>query len=261
MPVPNEEKWLKIANDFYTKYNFPLCLGAIDGKHIRIKKPNKSGSLYYNYKGFFSIVLLAVTDSEGKFVVVDVGSCGSNNDAGIFQRSMFGRQLTSETLGIPTEGMVPHTDIKLPFMFVADDAFPLRDNIMKPFSFRQLTHEKEIFNYRLSRARNVVEASFGRISQMWRLLLRQMDVQPNIATNIVKAITVLHNFICIHEPCRVSPCESTGDQFQSGHLEERPHINRSTKSAMKIRDTLMHYFTSPVGAVSWQNGQCVTTSS
>ena len=84
--------------------------------------------------------------------------------------------LASGTLNLPTEGTIPQTDIKLPFVFVADDAFPLKDNIMKPFSHRQLTREKEVFNNRLSRARNVVEGSFGRVAMMWRLLQRPMDV-------------------------------------------------------------------------------------
>ena len=70
-------------------------------------------------------------------MIVDVGACGSNNDGGVFQKSVFGRQLTCGKLVVPIEGTIPQTDIKLPFMFVADDAFPLRDNIMKPFSHRQ----------------------------------------------------------------------------------------------------------------------------
>ena len=94
-------------------------------------------------------------------------------------------------LDLPHEAVVPETEITLPFSFVADDAFPLRDNVMKPYPNRQLTLDKEIFNYRLSRARNSVECSFGKISQMWRILLRQMDEQPDAATNVIKAITVL----------------------------------------------------------------------
>ncbi|GFS22659.1 nuclease harbi1-like protein [Elysia marginata] len=113
MPPPDREKRMNIATEFYTRFNFPLCLGAIEGKHIRIEKPASSLSLYYNYKGFFSIILLTVTGSEGKFVVVDVGWCGSNNDGGVFQKSAFGRSLASGTLNLPTEGTVPQTDIKL----------------------------------------------------------------------------------------------------------------------------------------------------
>ena len=266
MPPPDAEQRMNIATDFYTRFNFPLCLGAIDGKHIRIKKPASSGSLYYNYKGFFSIILLAVTDSQGKFVVVDVGWCGSNNDSGVFHKSVLGQSLAPGTLNLPTEGTIPQTDIKLPFVFVADDAFPLKDNIMKPFSHRQLTREKEVFNNRLSRARNVVEGSFGRVAMMWRLLQRPMDVQPNTATDIVKAITVLHNFIIIEEPNLVSPCNSAGEQLQArnnltgfqGSITNG--INRSTNNALRVREVFMKYFTSPTGAFPWQNDQCVSVT-
>lgn len=68
------EKLQNIALDFDLKANFPHCFGAIDGKHIRLIKPDKSGSLFYNYKKYFSIVLLAVVDSNYKFVLVDVGA-------------------------------------------------------------------------------------------------------------------------------------------------------------------------------------------
>lgn len=50
MPEPNEEMWKKIAEDFHNKWNYPNCLGALDGKHIKIQASAKSGSLYYNYK-------------------------------------------------------------------------------------------------------------------------------------------------------------------------------------------------------------------
>lgn len=45
-----KENWLNVANDFFDKWNMPNCLGAIDGKHIKIKCPPHAGSLYYNYK-------------------------------------------------------------------------------------------------------------------------------------------------------------------------------------------------------------------
>ena len=58
--VPSSiEEWNEVANSLKTKWNLPSCLGALDGKHIAIKAPEHSGSTFYNYKGFFSIVLLA----------------------------------------------------------------------------------------------------------------------------------------------------------------------------------------------------------
>ncbi|XP_031353290.1 protein ANTAGONIST OF LIKE HETEROCHROMATIN PROTEIN 1-like [Photinus pyralis] len=69
----NEEEWLKIAQDYEKIWNFPNCLGAIDGKHIVIECPKNTESEFYNYKGTFSVVLLAVVDANYPFIFVDIG--------------------------------------------------------------------------------------------------------------------------------------------------------------------------------------------
>lgn len=46
----DREIWLNVANRFNERWNLPNCLGAIDGKHIRIKCPSGGGSLFYNFK-------------------------------------------------------------------------------------------------------------------------------------------------------------------------------------------------------------------
>ena len=75
-PMCDEPEWQNIAIRFMENANFPNCLGAIDGKHIRIIKPTASGSLYYNYKNFYSMVLLAVCGAQYNFTYVDIGSFG-----------------------------------------------------------------------------------------------------------------------------------------------------------------------------------------
>lgn len=67
MPIPNTEKWLEGAERFHAFWNLPNCTGSLDGKHICIKAPPNSGSAYINYKGYFSIVLLALVDADGLF--------------------------------------------------------------------------------------------------------------------------------------------------------------------------------------------------
>ncbi|XP_021356581.1 uncharacterized protein LOC110452404 [Mizuhopecten yessoensis] len=81
------EEWKEVANRFYQRWNFPHVLGALDGKHVSIRCPPDSGSLYYNYKGFFSIGLLALVDSDYKFVWADLGGLGSASDAQIYNSS------------------------------------------------------------------------------------------------------------------------------------------------------------------------------
>ena len=90
MPEPTTKHWLEISNKFYTKTNFQNCLGAVDGKHIRIQNPKNTGSLFFNYKKYFSIILMAVVDAHLSFIDIDVGSFGKESDSNILKESSFG---------------------------------------------------------------------------------------------------------------------------------------------------------------------------
>lgn len=86
---------MEISDGFYNRWNYPNCIGAVDGKHVVLQKPPKSGSLYLNYKGQFSIVLLATCDSQYIFTTIDVGGYGKQSDGGVFALSALGKKLQS----------------------------------------------------------------------------------------------------------------------------------------------------------------------
>ena len=68
LPSPTKEDWERAATDFEELWQLPNCIGAIDGKHVALEKPSGSGTVYHNYKGFCSIVLLAVADAKYRSV-------------------------------------------------------------------------------------------------------------------------------------------------------------------------------------------------
>lgn len=162
LPCPKSpEAWTEVANQFSKRWNFHNTLGALDGKHIAIKCPPSSGSYYFNYKNFHSVVLLALVDANYKFLYTDIGANGCVSDGGIFKDSNIYEALEMETAGIPPHTPLPNDDVPIPYAIVGDDAFGLRTWLMKPFPHRAMTREERIFNYRLSRARRVVENAFG----------------------------------------------------------------------------------------------------
>ena len=82
MAVPSTEDWRSIAEEFQHRWNFPLCCGAVDGKHVQMVAPPNSGSQFFNYQGGHSIVLLVVVDAHYRFRVIDVGGYGRTSDGG-----------------------------------------------------------------------------------------------------------------------------------------------------------------------------------
>ncbi|XP_037810112.1 putative nuclease HARBI1 isoform X2 [Lucilia sericata] len=239
--TPNE--WKKEASDFYHLWNFPNCIGAIDGKHVNIRQPPGSGSFYFNYKKSFSIILMAVVNANYEFLMVDVGTNGRASD------------------GEP----LPGCDEKMPFVFVADDAFPLSENILKPFSHNTLKKEEIIFNYRLSRARRLVENAFGILASRFRILLQTINLSPEKTTSIVLACCYLHNFLRREYEQTYFEGGFDSEIVETGAMEyadwhNGPNLQNlkastsknATNNAKYIRETFSTYFNTN-GAVSWQN--------
>ena len=162
-----------------TRWNVPHTVGSLDRKHIVMKKPKKSGSDYYNFKGFFSLVLLALDDAEYRFMWIDWGSSGSCSDAQIFKRSLLRENIENGSLGIPAPEPFGEGGPDLHYFLLGDDAFALMPWMVKPYSRRHsrqlIREERRIANYRISRGRRVVENAYGILVSCFRVLLGTME--------------------------------------------------------------------------------------
>ena len=116
---------VKIEERFRNRWNVPHSVGALDGKHIAIKKPKKSGSEYFNYNGYFSLVLLALVNADYKFLWVNVGGSGSSSDAQIFNRSKPRRRIENGRLGLPPPEPLGPWGPNLHYFLLGDYAFAL----------------------------------------------------------------------------------------------------------------------------------------
>ena len=106
------EEWQQVADGFQAQWNFPNCLGVLDGKHINIRPPPGTGSTFYNYKHTFSIVLMALVDSKYKFLYVDVGCNGRISDGAVFGGCSLQDALEKRTSNIPAPASLSHTIVE-----------------------------------------------------------------------------------------------------------------------------------------------------
>lgn len=136
---------------------------ALDGRHIRIECPKNSGTLYYNYKGFFSIVLLAIYDANYCFTMYDLGQMEATMifecaKTPLFQHIQKWVSALKKAPFVPDESDIEGTEtFELPYYLVGDEIFPLNEWLIRPYPGPLVEDATKIFNYRLSKARRTIK--------------------------------------------------------------------------------------------------------
>lgn len=254
IPQPKKENWEQIASDFWDIWNFPNCIGALDGKHVVIEAPPNSGSMYYNYKKTFSIVLMALVDAHYRFIAVDIGAYGKNSDGGIFSNSNLGKALEQKKLNIPDGKPLPGTIEKLPFTIIGDEAFPLKTYLLRPYPGPQMYADdtKKKFNDRLSRARKVVEDTFGQLTQKFRIYSRRIKILPQNADKIIMTTCILHNFIKQHGNSIQLPTSLSINTAYNNITSISKQGGSAPREAFEIREKVKDFICSPIGQLPWE---------
>lgn len=214
---------------------------------------------------------MAIVDANYQFILCDIGTNGRVSDGGAIENTSFYRQLKNKTLNIPSSDAVSvssqtdRTDVRtLNYVFVGDEAFTLRTDFLKPYSQKDLTVSRKIYNYRLSRARRIVENAFGILANRFRIFHSAINLKiPNVE-KVVLACCALHNFLRRKSPSTYTPDETFDtENHETGMITpglrsefifdiENGHNRQSSKEAKQIRVDFENYFNGE-GAVPWQN--------
>jgi len=267
--VDTADKWMEIAEGFEERWNMPHCCGALDGKHIKVKCPPLSHSMYRNYKGFFSKILFALVDHDYKFIYVEVGTNGAASDGQVFSYSELKETLQDGSINLPPPEPLPGDDFGEPveYFIVGDDAFPLTSYLMKPYSKRDLTIPERVFNYRLSRARRIVENAFGILATRFQVLLSELRHRSlENMDAVIMCCCILHNLLRIRKPAVI---QSVADKEDSQHrpidgewrnrteqlhnLDRRGTARNAPGDAKRVRTKLTKFFQTTAGSVPWQD--------
>lgn len=230
--------------------------------------PKFGGSMYYNYKNFHSTVLMAMCDAKYKFIYVDIGHYGRDNDASIFGQSEVYRMLNNQELPLPEPGLINGKHV--PHFIIGDEIFPLKTWLMKPYPHKGLTVPQQVYNYRLSRSRRTIENAFGILSARWRIFHRAIRADVTTVDLIVKAAVALHNYMLCTDNAGYVPAGFIDSYNSEGVVEgewraivkddrepaldapPRLSARNYTDDAKKQRDHLRDYVNSGAGAVEWQ---------
>lgn len=188
---------------------------------------------------------------------------GKESDSSIFTKSHLFQQMENNLLNIPTPKALPvlvdnkPTSIAattpLPYVIIGDEAFGLSKHVLRPYARTiSLSYTKKIFNYRLSRARRYIEATFGIMANKFRILHRPLNVSTAHGVSVVKAICILHNFIRAREGTK----DNNDAVILPRHIRNirNGFANNDTQGSM-IRDQYADYFVTN-GKVSWQD-RCI----
>lgn len=166
-----------------------------------------------------------------------------------------GNLIRNNDFDLPPPAKLPNSDLILPHVIFGDAAFPLLNNLMKPFPNAQSTtnNEKAIYNYRLSRARRVVENAFGILSQTFRIYYVPINISLDAIDDLIFTTCMLHNLILdnpsthnqnIDEELEL---ELPSDNLLPLHIDNIDQIHQND-----IRNQFKHYFNNE-GSVEWQN--------
>ncbi|CAN8026306.1 unnamed protein product [Ixodes persulcatus] len=236
-------------------------------------------------QGTYSIVLMAVVDSDLKFVAVDEGAYGRQSDRGTLSASRFGKCLENGLLGLPPPRPLPNSTVIVPYVFLGDEAYQLRPDFLRPYPGK---HQNDVVRCRGISVnlppllcRKCAVNAFGVLASRFRIFRRTINLAcayrfythahnllPEHTDYVVMATCALHNYLrddSVYIPPSYVDKEDAYGNIRNGNWRsnfkddekvmtdlEPPVGHNYSGSAREARDLFCSYFMSRQGAVPWE---------
>ena len=216
---------------------------------------------------------MAIAGPDYECLYADVGSNGRVNDSGIWNKCALLQGTLNGTVELPADGMLQNGK-NVPYAFLGDDAFALKEFLMKPFPQQGLNQKRRIHNYRHSRARRISENLFGILANRWKSFFSIINLEPEYVEDCILTALTLHNMLIkstnsanvyrphsfvdtILEDGKIAEgerrAETPTEWLYSLEVPRRGH--NVSLNAKAVREIFMDYFVND-GAVDWQWKYC-----
>lgn len=204
---------------------FSKAVGAIDGCHIKIMVPTKLHDQYINRKLDYSLNIMAICDSHGKFINIVAGYPGSVHDQRVLRNSNIYRSGNFPPPGYYLLGDSGYKCTLTPVPIIT----PFRKD-------RALTSQETHFNLLHSRARSVIENAFGRMKTRWRaIFLKSLELKIENSIKTVLACCVMHN-ICLNDGVDL---EETTEFLVENETPQHNIQHTDEETALTFRNSLL----------------------
>lgn len=165
-----------------------------------------------------------------------------------------GQCIRNKHFDLPPPKILPNTNIQAPHVFLGDEAFPLLTNLLKPYRRADASSDvtKTNFNYRLSRARRLVENDFGIMCARFRIFHTTIDLNVSTIENLVTSCCIIHNLLLDEKPIAENNIEfANAEDDDLDSFVDIDHPDNELE-AIAIRNIFKDYVNG-AGAVPWQD--------
>ncbi|XP_066600749.1 putative nuclease HARBI1 [Prorops nasuta] len=228
---PSANEGMKTMEATQRKYGFPGVLGAIDGTHVKIVKPEEHPEAYINRKGYYSIQLQVVCDHELKFINCYAGQVGSVHDMRVFKLSNFSNLLNEENF--------PNNSHLL-----GDAAYTINKYILTPFKdYGNLNGSEVAYNNRHSSARMMIERAIGLLKIRFRSILDKLRMtRTKLISKYIIACCIMHN-ICILQRDHMEIPVIVNNIIHSNTSERNQDVQNALKQeGLRKRENITNLF-------------------